>query len=50
MFEKSRFKKKNYKKKFKEVKENMDREVDRLEKDIQYFREKVSLFFINKIF
>ncbi len=42
MFEKCRFKKKHYKKKFKEVNENMEREVARLEKDINYFREKVN--------
>lgn len=43
MFEKCRFKKRNYKKKLKEVNENMEREVARLEKDIHYFREKVKL-------
>ena len=41
LFEKIRYKKIAYKKRFIEIKDNMDREVERLEKDIEYFREKV---------
>jgi hypothetical protein len=41
LYEDKRFKKREYKKKYIEVRNNMNREVERLEKDIEYFREKV---------
>lgn len=41
LYQKTQYKKRDYKKKFLEVKKNMDMEVERLEKDIEYFRDKV---------
>ncbi len=41
MFEKANYKKIIHKKKIADLTEQMQREVNRLEKDIKYFREKV---------
>ncbi len=41
LYEKVNFKKAKYKKEVKEISQNFEREKERLEKDIQYFREKV---------
>ena len=41
LYEKVNFKKNKYKKEVKENSQNFEREKERLEKDIQYFREKV---------
>ena len=46
LYEKVNFKKSKYKKEIKEISTNFDREKQRLEKDIQYFREKVKINFI----
>lgn len=42
LYEKVNFKKAKYKKEVKEITEHFERDKDRLEKDIQYFRDKVS--------
>lgn len=46
LLDKIKRKKKNYKKKYLEIKENNDSTIARLQKDIQYFRDKVNLEFI----
>jgi hypothetical protein len=42
LYDKVNFKKTKYKKELKEIRQNLEREKERLEKDIQYFREKVN--------
>ena len=49
LYDKNRFKKKFYKKRCKEIQENADVNIERLEKDIRYFREKVIIKKQNKI-
>ncbi len=44
MYENAKFKKKSYKRSLKDMQGQMEREMMRLEKDIQYFRDKVCLF------
>lgn len=44
LYENCKFKKKSYKRNLKDMQAQMDREMERLEKDIQYFREKVLLY------
>lgn len=41
LYEKVNFKKNKYKKEVREINQNFEREKERFEKDIQYFREKV---------
>lgn len=41
LYDKAKFKQSKYKKEFLEMSKNFEREKERLEKDIQYFREKV---------
>jgi len=41
LMEKAKYKKKNYKKSTKDMQTQMDREIAKLEKDIDYFRDKV---------
>ena len=41
LFDKNRFKKRTYKKQCKEIQDNANLTIERLEKDIKYFREKV---------
>lgn len=41
LFEKSRYKEIDSARKYKEIKENMDHEVERYEKEIKFLREKV---------
>ena len=48
LFSKANFKKTKYKKDCKEIEKNLQREIERLEKDIQYFRDKVKIN--NKIY
>lgn len=43
IYDRCHFKKKNYKKRLVEIKENMDLEISRLEKEVQYLRDKVKI-------
>lgn len=47
LMEKQKYKKREYKKLTVDIKIQMERETERLEKDIEYFREKVIILFIN---
>ena len=42
LYDKVNFKKTKYKKELREITQNLEMEKERLEKDIQYFREKVN--------
>jgi len=42
LYENCKFKKKSYKRSLKDMQGQLEREMERLNKDIQYFREKVS--------
>lgn len=46
MYDKCKFKKKSYKKNCKEIAGNLNSNIERLEGDILYFRDKVNLFFL----
>ena len=45
LYDNSRYKKNNYKKECLLIKKNMETEVDRLIKEIKYFRERVNIYF-----
>lgn len=46
LYENCKFKKKSYKRSLKDMQAQMEREIGRLEKDIQYFRDKVLINYI----
>ncbi len=46
LFNKSRYREIDLSKKYKEVKENMQYETERFEKEIRFLREKVNYFFL----